>query len=346
MPLIVLRITFLIVATGVGLWIISPESQTLSDLFQDPVKAYPGVVFVSVILIALTAIGLDVAARRKRLDLISAVYFGLIVGLFLAFVARLAMTPLPIEPRLRDSLQLVLATVLCYLCISVLLQTKDDFRFIIPYVEFSKDVKGLKPCILDTSVVIDGRIADVVETGALDGPLIMPRFVLTELQSIADSSDRAKRSRGRRGLDILNRLRGDKNVDLEIYERELPELDGQPVDMKLVLLAKHLGGRVVTNDYNLNKVARLHEVGVINLNDIANALKPVFLPGEQLEVRIVKAGEEPGQGVGYLDDGTMVVVEQGRDHVHSTVKVAVTSVLQTSAGRMIFGKYEASGAPA
>ena len=346
MALIILRIVFLAVATGVGLWIISPESQTLSKLFQDPIKEYPGAVFVGVILFALAAIGIDVAVRRKRLDTISAVYFGLIVGLFLAFVARLAMTPLPIEPRFRDAVQLVLATVLCYLCISLLLQTKNDFRFIIPYVEFSKEVKGLKPCILDTSVVIDGRIADVVETGALDGQLIMPRFVLNELQAVADSSDRTRRSRGRRGLDILNRLRADKDIDLQIFERDLPELENQPVDMKLVLLAKHLDGKVITNDYNLNKVARLHGVGVINLNDLANALKPVFLPGERLEVRIVKPGEEPGQGVGYLDDGTMVVVEGGREHIHSTVKVAVTSVLQTSAGRMIFGKYDASTTPA
>ena len=230
--------------------------------------------------------------------------------------------------------------VLCYVCISLLLQTKDDFRFIIPYVEFVKEVKGLKPYVLDTSVVIDGRIADVVETKILDNQLIMPRFVIAELQAIADSSDKLRRSRGRRGLDILNRLSNNSEVDFEIYDRELPEFAGQPVDLKLVLLAKHLQGKVVTNDYNLNKVARLHGVGVINLNDLANALKPVFLPGENLEVRIVKPGEEPGQGVGYLDDGTMIVVEGGREHINKNVKIAVTSVLQTSAGRMIFGRYE------
>jgi uncharacterized protein YacL len=196
--------------------------------------------------------------------------------------------------------------------------------------------------VLDTSVVIDGRIADLVETNVLDNQLIMPRFVLTELQAIADSGDKLKRSRGRRGLDILNRLRSDNHVDLEIYDRELPEMAGQPVDMKLVLLAKHLEGKVVTGDYNLNKVARLHNVQVINLNDIANALKPVFLPGENVEVKIVKPGEEQGQGVGYLDDGTMIVVEGGRDHINQTVRIAVTSVLQTSAGRMIFGRYLAS----
>jgi uncharacterized protein YacL len=168
----------------------------------------------------------------------------------------------------------------------------------------------------------------------------MPRFVLSELQGIADSSDRMRRSRGRRGLDILNRLRATEHVDLQIYDRELPEGNGQPVDLKLVLLAKHLDGKLVTNDYNLNKVAKLHGVSVVNLNDLANALKPVFLPGEAFEVRIVKAGELPGQGVGYLDDGTMVVVENGREHVQENARVTVTSVHQTSAGRMVFAKYD------
>jgi uncharacterized protein YacL len=231
--------------------------------------------------------------------------------------------------------------VLCYTCISLLMQTRNDFRFIIPYVEFAKEVKGIRPFVLDTSVIIDGRIADVVEAEVLDNQLIIPRFVISELQAVADSSDRLKRTRGRRGLDILNRVRSNKKTDIQIFDRELPELAGQPVDLKLVLLAKHLDGKVVTNDYNLNKVARLHGVGVINLNDLANALKPVFLPGENVEVRVVKAGEEPGQGVGYLDDGTMIVIEGGRDHINEQVRIAVTSVLQTSAGRMIFGRYEA-----
>ena len=238
-----------------------------------------------------------------------------------------------------DWLELALATIVCYSCISVLLQTKNDFRFIIPYVEFAKEVKGLKPYVLDTSVVIDGRIADIVETRVIDNQLIMPQFVIAELQAIADSNDKLKRNRGRRGLDILNRLRSDPKVDLMIYDRELPEFAGQPVDQKLVLLAKHLEGKVVTNDYNLNKVAKLHNVGVINLNDIANSLKPVFLPGEAIDVRIVKAGEEAGQGVGYLEDGTMVVIEGGREHVGQQVFAVVTSVLQTSAGRMVFGRY-------
>ena len=243
---------------------------------------------------------------------------------------------------IRDSSHIVpfAGITICYGCISLLWQTKDDFRFVIPYVEFSKDVKGSKPYILDTSVVIDGRISDLIETGVIDNQLVMPRFILAELQSIADSSDKMRRGRGRRGLDVLDRLRNSDMIDFKIYDRELPEMQGQPVDMRLLLLAKHLEGKVVTGDYNLNKVAKLQNVPVINLNEIANSLKPVFLPGELINIKVVKAGEGTGQGVGYLDDGTMIVIENGRDHIGEDISISVTSMLQTSAGRMVFGKFE------
>jgi len=299
-------------------------------------------VFLGILGTAVGIIAFDVLTPRKRIDVITCLYFGILIGLFLTWVIGFTVFPLLEQLKLTayaQSIQLVLGVMFCYFCVSMLLQTRDDFRFIIPYVEFSKEVKGVKPYLLDTSVVIDGRVADLVETGVFDNQLVMPRFVLAELQSIADSNDKLRRSRGRRGLDILNRLRTNNNVDLVIHDRETPEMAGQPVDMKLVLLAKHLGGKVMTGDYNLNKIAKIHGVSVINLNDIANSLKPVYLPGEQLEVRIVKPGEEFGQGVGYLDDGTMIVVEAGRDHINQHVRINVTSVLQTSAGRMIFGKY-------
>lgn len=309
--------------------------------------AIPWAVFCGILILAGAVITADVLIPRKQIEIISGIYFGLLIGVLLTYILMLALAPLFPESKLTDTqpavprivVQIILGMVLCYTCISVLLQTKDDFRFIIPYVEFAKEVKGLKPFVLDTSVVIDGRIADLAETNILDSQLIMPRFVLAELQGIADSSDKMRRSRGRRGLDVLNRLRSNETIDLKIYDREMPEFVNQPVDMKLVLLAKHLDGKIVTGDYNLNKVAKLHNVPVINLNDIANSLKPVFLPGEALAVRIVKPGEEAGQGVGYLDDGTMIVVEGGREFVGKEVKIAVTSVLQTSAGRMIFGRY-------
>lgn len=349
MALIILRCIFLLVAAGAAVSIVT------SKLLVGSPWWVAWLVFAGTMAAAMAVIGVDVLVKRKRIDTISCVYFGLVVGFFLTYVVSIALAPLQetladkllegieSQPQLANMLggvfQLVLGMILCYLCVSLLIQTKDDFRFIIPYVEFSKEVKGLKPYILDTSVVIDGRIADVVETRVLDNQIIMPRFILTELQSIADSSEKLRRSRGRRGLDILNRLRANELVDLKIYDRDLPESANQPVDMKLVLLAKHLEGKIVTGDYNLNKVARLHNVEVINLNDLANALKPVYLPGEKIEVRLVKPGEEEGQGVGYLDDGTMIVVENGRRHVGKSVQIEVTSILQTSAGRMIFGRF-------
>ena len=336
-PLVALRFIFVLVAIGLGVGLIN------SDILPRSPAWIPWAVFVGAVLLAFGVIALDQLVPRKQLETISAVYFGLVVGMFLTYVVRLALNPLltNVHAPVIEWINLALGTVLCYTCISVLLQTKNDFRFIIPYVEFAKEIKGRMPYVLDTSVVIDGRIADVIDTQVLDNQLVMPQFVIAELQGIADSSDRLRRSRGRRGLDVLNRLRANSRVELIIFDRDLPEFTGQAVDLKLVLLAKHLNGKVVTNDYNLNKVAKLHGVGVINLNDIANALKPVFLPGEAIEVRIVKPGEEAGQGIGYLDDGTMIVVEGGREHIHQTVRVAVTSVLQTSAGRMIFGRCEA-----
>ncbi|WP_374987792.1 PIN/TRAM domain-containing protein [Paenibacillus sp. R14(2021)] len=189
--------------------------------------------------------------------------------------------------------------------------------------------------ILDTSVIIDGRIADICKTGFIEGTLVIPEFVLEELQHIADSSDLLKRNRGRRGLDILNKIQKELDVKVLIYEGDMEEGE---VDSKLVKLAKALHGKVVTNDFNLNKVCELQGVSVLNINDLANAVKPVVLPGEEIVVQVIKDGKEHGQGVAYLDDGTMIVVEGGRDYIGTTMEVLVTSVLQTSAGRMIFAK--------
>lgn len=197
-----------------------------------------------------------------------------------------------------------------------------------------KPIKSLK--ILDTSVIIDGRIADICQTGFLEGTLVIPRFVLEELQHIADSSDVLKRNRGRRGLDILNKIQKELAIKVEIYEGDFDEV--QEVDSKLVKLAQLVSGIVVTNDFNLNKVCELQDVAVLNINDLANAVKPVVLPGEELTVQVIKDGKEQNQGVGYLDDGTMIVVEDGRNYIGKTIEVVVTSVLQTSAGRMIFAK--------
>ena len=348
MPLWILRTCFLIVAIGLGVSLINGAQQT--ETAQQVNRTVIWSIFVVFLLGSIATIVADMLIVNKRIDMISSVYFGLVVGLFLTYVISAALTPvfgllerqtIGIRPDYLQSIVVsFIGAAVSYSCISLLWQTKDDFRFVIPYVEFSKDVKGLKPYVLDTSVVIDGRIADIIDTGILDNQLIMPRFILAELQGIADSSDKMRRSRGRRGLDVLDRLRNNSAIDFKIYDRELPEMQGQPVDMKLLILARHLEGKVVTGDFNLNKVAKLQNVPVINLNEIANSLKPVFLPGEKIRLKVVKAGEGPGQGVGYLDDGTMIVIEDGRDHIGKEVEISVTSMLQTSAGRMVFGKHE------
>ena len=195
------------------------------------------------------------------------------------------------------------------------------------------------PKILDTSTIIDGRIADVCDSGFIEGTLIIPRFVLRELQNIADSADPLRRARGRRGLDMLNRIQESTDkVDVEIYEAELQ--DNEKVDTKLVEMAKRLDAKIITNDFNLNKVAQIDKVSVLNVNDLANAVKPAVLPDEQMIVKVMKEGKEPGQGIGYLDDGTMVVVDGGKSYMSREIRVVVTSVLQTAAGKMIFAKVD------
>ena len=342
LPLLILRLSFMVVAGGLAGWFMRSELYRRSLATSPQWVAW--VIFSGVLATAIFVILADILVPRKRIETMSAVYFGLLVGLALGYAVGLALLPLLENNPFRYGIQMLVTVVLCYVCISLLLQTKDDFRFLIPYVEFSREIKGLVPYVLDTSAVIDGRIVDLVSTGIFDNPLIMPRFVLEELQSIADTNDRMKRARGRRGLDVLNKLQVDMTDDFQIIDRETPEMAGQSVDMKLILLASQLNGKIVTGDYNLNKIARLHQVNVINFNEIANSLKPIFLPGETFEVQIVKLGEGSEQGIGYLEDGTMVVVEGGRDHVGDLVQLSVTSVLQTNAGRMIFGRFEATTA--
>jgi uncharacterized protein YacL len=192
--------------------------------------------------------------------------------------------------------------------------------------------------ILDTSSIIDGRIADMAETGFLEGPLLVPEFILRELQMVADSQDGSKRQRGRRGLDVLQRLQGSAQIDVQIVPTDYAHV--REVDLKLIEMAKEQGGKILTTDFNLNKVAHLHAVEVLNINDLANALKPVVLPGEKMNIVILKEGKEYNQGVGYLDDGTMVVVDHARRMIGRSIEISVTSVLQTASGKMIFGRME------
>jgi uncharacterized protein YacL len=268
---------------------------------------------------------------------------GLIFGLIFAFLIAIPIKTIDF-PLVNTVIPILLTLLLGYLGLQVGFKKRDELisMFSISNKAGKKKeneeegpLKGVLK-ILDTSVIIDGRVADICQTGFLEGTIVIPQFVLEELQHIADSSDVLKRNRGRRGLDILNRIQKELAIKVEIYEGDFEEI--QEVDSKLVKLAKLTSGIVVTNDFNLNKVCELQNVGVLNINDLANAVKPVVLPGEELNVQVIKDGKEYNQGVAYLDDGTMIVVEDGRDYIGKRIDVLVTSVLQTSAGRMIFAK--------
>ncbi len=294
--------------------------------------------FIVLLIVTQIITVVDLLIPRKRIEIISAIYFGLLIGFLLSYLFIQALTPVLQDWEYRSVVVMLTSLGVPYLCISLLLQTKDDFRFIIPYVEFSRELKAGKPLVVDSSSLIDGRIADVVDTHIIDGQFVVPQFILHEIQDIADSGDKLRRTRGRRGLEVLSKLQNNPNVDVKMHETDKGEGDGKSVDQRIVDVAKKIGGRVVTNDFNLNKVASVQGIDVINLNDVANALKPRYIPGERLHIKIIKEGESAGQGVGYLDDGTMVICEQASHLQGKDIDVIVTSVLQSSAGRMIFGR--------
>ena len=272
----------------------------------------------------------------------SAAVFGLLFGLIMANMVSNAIGLAVNNPGTMSTVRLIVTWVFAYIGMVVALRGRDEFNVIIPYVRLSRQDHSEDLVVVDTSAIIDGRIADLCKTRFLEGKLLVPRFVLQELQAVADSTDPLKRNRGRRGLDVLNSLRAQPHVDVRIHEEDIPGV--VETDAKLVKVAQLLGAKVVTTDYNLNKVAQLQGVSVLNVNELAQALRPVMLPGEMLEVKPIKEGKEPHQSVAYLEDGTMVVVEQGRHLIGQTVSGVVTSVLQTAAGRMIFVRPD--GAPA
>lgn len=294
-------------------------------------------------------IGQKVAARIERevssippIEILTA-SFGLIIGLIIAyFISGLVIN----IPLVGTAISTLIYIFFGYIGINIATKRKDDFANLINVVKHSTpkekhnaEAKGefsIPPKILDTSVIIDGRIADITQSGFLEGELIVPTFVLEELRHIADSSDDLKRVRGRRGLDILNMMQKELKLNVQISEQDFDDIS--EVDMKLLKLAQILNGHVITNDYNLNKVAQFQGVKVLNINELANAIKPIVIPGEEMNVTIVKEGKEHSQGIAYLDDGTMIVVEGARKLIGQNFNVLVTSVLQTAAGRMIFAK--------
>lgn len=265
---------------------------------------------------------------------------GLAIGLIISNLLTSAFLPIPIIGKY---IPIILSLILGYLGMNVAVRKREELVGLFANIHWmgkdkAKD-KGVNVCqykILDTSVIIDGRIADICKSGFIEGTLLIPVFVLEELQHIADSSDLLKRNRGRRGLDILNRIQKELEMYVQIDSRDFDDIT--EVDSKLVRLGQLIHGKIITNDYNLNKVAELQGVSVLNINELSNAVKPVVLPGEEMVVHVVKDGKEFGQGVAYLDDGTMIVVDGGKKHMGETLDVLVTSVLQTAAGRMIFAK--------
>lgn len=325
MGLILIRIIFVFIGTLLGYYVSLQLDEQVGKMEG---MAIGFTVAVSIILTELLF-------RRVALKIIVGGILGFIFGLASANIIAAPLKLVLFERSIRDFIVLLLNAFFGYMGVTIGIREGERFN----PANIKKLFKGgadenLK--LLDTSVIIDGRIADVCETEFLDGILIIPQFILQELQHIADSSDSMKRARGRRGLDILHRIQKMGHMEVRITDDDFPKI--REVDSKLIALAKRMGAKVITNDFNLNKVAELQGVTVLNINDLSNAVKPVALPGETMRVFVLKEGKEAGQGVAYLDDGTMIVVENGRKFISKNVEVSVTSVLQTAAGRMIFTK--------
>lgn len=342
-----------LVGAFVGAIIVGFGGNALAKLIQAPVVAYTTIFSLLGVLsgLILTPYFTVRPARRIRQNIavmpaerLLAIIVGLFLGLIAAALFALPLSLLP--PPFRQIFPILAAFFFCYVGILLFTMRQNDLRGILPSMRPTTTPAAspngnqeLFPdaVLLDTSVVIDGRITDISKTGFIRSTLLVPNFILLELQHIADSSDTLRRNRGRRGLDVLSILRNEAPVPIKITDMDVTEV--KDADSKLVALARHLKCPIMTNDYNLNRVADLQGVTVLNINDLANAVKAAYLPGETLRVEIIQEGKEVGQGVGYLEDGTMVVVEDGRSYIDRTLEVTVTKVLQTTAGRMVFARH-------
>src|SRR5213082_2565098 len=322
---VLIRLIFTGILLGAGWWL-------------HPLPGHPAISALAAGLVGLAIIFFEMRIRRSSLKTLIGAAVGSILGIVGAYlIGSLIMRQESISHEARTLITLSLVCLMAYCGLMVGAAKGDYLELSALGGIFSDKVARRDLKILDTSVIIDGRIADVAETGFLTGTLIIPQFILRELQQVADSPDSSKRQRGRRGLDMLNRLQNNGSLDIQIVETDFPAV--REVDLKLIELGKQLGDAViVTNDFNLNKVAQLRGVNVLNINELANALRPVVLPGEAMRVFILKEGKEYNQGVAYLDDGTMVVVDNARRLIGKNADIAVTSVLQTTAGKMIFGR--------
>jgi uncharacterized protein YacL len=329
MDLVLIRILFVIILAA-------------ACFFLQPFALQPWTAAVLGAAAAAAAIVFELRVRALSVTRLLAAVLGSVLGIVGAALFCMVLGGSLPPGATREWLQLFVLMLMSYVGLVVgaskgeLLDFSRGFAGLFAGERALAGESNLK--ILDTSAIIDGRIADVVETGFLEGTLLVPEFVLRELQMIADSSDGSRRQRGRRGLDILQKMQAHPLLTVRIIEEDFPQV--REVDLKLIELAKKVGGQIVTNDFNLSKVAQLHQVRVLNLNDLANSLKPLVLPGEKMNIVVLKEGKEYNQGVGYLDDGTMVVVDHARRMIGRAVEITVTSVLQTASGKMIFGKIE------
>jgi len=327
MNLLSVRILFMISGMIIGYQSLAPKGVGASIL---------GVLIGAVA--SLVIILLEFGMRKVSMRGLSSSVFGLILGLIMAKLVTDAFSLVAISDPNLSFVRVTLTLVFCYLGMVIGLRGKDEFNIIIPYVKLRRQDQTEEVTLVDTSVIVDGRIVDICKTKFIDGKLVIPRFVLRELQQIADSTDPMKRQRGRRGLETLQTLQKEPGLDITLHEEDFPETG--EVDAKLVKLAKLMEAKIMTVDFNLNRVASIQGIKVLNINELANALKPVVFPGERMQLKLIKEGKEYNQAIGYLDDGTMVVVEEARRLIGHDVKVVVTSVLQTQAGRMIFTKIE------
>jgi len=325
MGLIFLRIFFVLIFTGIGY-----------SLGGVNAILYAGLGFIGGVIL----VTFETFTRRASLKGLSSSVFGIILGLIIAWVFGATLDQFrfpenfPVEAI--QHIKLVVTFIFVYLGLTLGVKGKDEFSLVIPYVKFKRQSQREEAVVVDTSSIIDGRILDIVKTGFIEAKFIVPRFVLNELHALADSTDHMKRQKGKRGIEILHSLKKESNIEVEVSDQNVDVV--KSVDEKIIKLAQTLDAEVLTTDYNLNRIAQLQGVKVLNINDLANALKPTFISGQRFSLKLIKEGKEHNQAVGYLEDGTMVVVENSRRLVGKTVNIEVTSVLQSSSGRIVFTK--------
>ncbi|MCF7907389.1 MAG: TRAM domain-containing protein [Candidatus Omnitrophica bacterium] len=325
MGLFFLRILFILIFIGMGYVLGGTDS-----IFFAAIGAAVGIVVVL----------FEVFARRVSLKGLSSAVFGIMLGLLLAWIFSETLNQFSSSPdfpsQVVNNIRIFVTFIFVYLGLTLGLKGKDDFHLIIPYIKFKRQELKEEIIVMDTSVIIDGRILDLVKTRFIEAKFLVPRFVLNELHALSDSTDHMKRQKGKRGIEILHSLKQEPNIDVEIYDKPVEGV--KSVDEKIIRLGQEQDAKVMTTDYNLNRIAQLQGVGVLNINDLANALKPTFVAGQRFQLKLIKEGKEQSQAIGYLEDGTMVVVEGGRRLIGKIVTIEVTSILQSSSGRIVFTK--------